>query len=144
MAVDEKPLEPFLVLAGVRLTDCGPERATVVQASVPELENHVGVRHASALHAAGYAAARALSEAAVAAAGNDTDLRLKRSEIAYKAMGLGDLETVAEPADESWQAALARLGEGDQALLRCNAVTRNDRDQVVAELTLEWTAARAA
>lgn len=118
---------------------CGPERATVVQPPAPELENHVGVRHASALHAAGYAAARALAEAAV---GSHARLRLKRSEIAYKAMGLGRLETVAEPADEGWEAAIERLGDGDgKSVLRCGATTRDERDQVVAELSIEWIAA---
>jgi hypothetical protein len=142
MGVGEKRLEPFLRSAGVRLTDCGPDRATVVQPSLPELENHVGVRHASALHAAGYAAARALSEAAAATAARPARLRLKQSAIAYKAMGLGELETIAEP-DEDWAAAIADLGGGEPAVLRCNATTRNERDQVVAELQLEWIATPA-
>jgi len=121
MGVSENGLEPFLRMAGVQLGSCGPDRATVVQPPVPELENHVGVRHASALHAAGYAAARALAEAAIAAAGSSARLRLKQSEIAYKAMGLGSLETVAEPADEEWEAAIAGLDCGDSVVLRCSA-----------------------
>ncbi|HEX2393414.1 MAG TPA: DUF4442 domain-containing protein [Solirubrobacterales bacterium] len=134
-------IEPFLAMAGVRVSACGPERAIVTQPATAELENHVAVRHASALNAAGYAAARALAGAAVAASGSDAELRLRHSEIAYKAMGLGELATVAEPADEGWEAAIEQLRGGEVVALRCVVITRNEQGQVVAELSVEWAAA---
>jgi Domain of unknown function (DUF4442) len=134
--------EPFLAMAGVRMADCDSDRAVVIQPPVPELENHVGVRHASALHAAGYAAGLALAEAAVAGLDRDVRLRLQGSEIAYKAMGLGELETVAEPAG-GWGAQLEQLRAGSPVELACTATTTNAEGKAVAELTLTWLAALA-
>jgi Domain of unknown function (DUF4442) len=131
-------IEPFLVMAGVRVSACSLERAIVTQPATAELENHVAVRHASALYAAGYAAARALAVAAIAAAGTDAKLRLRQSEIAYKSMGVGELETVSEPAGEGWEAAIEQLRGGDPVALRCAVTTRNEQGQVVAELSVEW------
>ena len=136
--------EPFLATAGVRMADCDSDRAVVVQPPVPELENHVGVRHASALHAAGYAAGLGLVEAAVAGLEVDVELRLGASEIAYKAMGLGELETVAEPTGGGWETQLDQLRAGSPVELACTATTTNAEGKAVAELTLTWLAAPAA
>jgi hypothetical protein len=135
--------EPFLVTAGVRMADCDSDRAVVLQPLVPELENHVGVRHASALHAAGYAAGLALVEAAVAELDGSVELRLQGSEIAYKAMGLGELETVAEPSAGGWETQLEQLRAGSSVELACTATTTNAEGKAVAELTLSWIATPA-
>jgi hypothetical protein len=133
--------EPFLVTSGVKPAACGPERATVMQPASPTLDNHVGVRHASALHAAGYAAARALAAAAVATVDADAELSLQSSEISYKSMGLGALETIAEPAGDDWGAKIEQLRRGDPVALRCAVTTRNEQGRNVAELTVDWLAA---
>jgi len=143
MGTGATDMEPFLASAGVRMADCDSGRAVVLQPPVPELENHVGVRHASALHAAGYAAGQALVEAAVAELEEDVELRLQGSEIAYKAMGLGELETVAEPAGGGWEGELEQLRAGSSVELTCTAATTNAEGKAVAELTLTWLAAPA-
>lgn len=135
--------EPFLATAGVRMADCDSARAVVLQPPVPELENHVGVRHASALHAAGYAAGLALVKTAVAALEGDVQLRLQGSEIAYRAMGLGELVTVAEPAAGGWHSQLRQLRAGRPVELACTATTTNAEGKAVAELTLTWLASPA-
>jgi hypothetical protein len=135
--------EPFLTAAGVQVAECEGDRTVVLQAPLSELENHVGVRHASALHTAGYAAGLALVEAAVAGLGIEADLRLQSSEIAYKAMGLGELETVARPGGEGWEGELERLCSGAGVELVCTATTTNAESKAVAELTLTWLASPA-
>jgi hypothetical protein len=126
--------DPFIAAAGCELVAAGPDRAVVEQAALAELDNHVGVRHASALHAAGYEASRALVAAALAAAGKAQEMRLVTSEIAYTAVGLGPLQTVAEPDGPGWD-DLSRDGEAE---LPCAVTTRDEAGKTVAELTVTW------
>jgi hypothetical protein len=128
------PADPFVAATGVRLRSAGPRRAVVEQAALPELDNHVGVRHASALHAAGYAASRALVAAALAERGEGATARLAGTEIAYTAVGIGPLQTVAEPTGTSWEELLG----ADEAELACAVTTRDKSGKAVAELTAIW------
>ncbi len=133
MARHALPADPFLAASGCEVVAAGPNRAVVEQAALAELDNHVGVRHASALHAAGYAASRALV-AALEAHGGAPAMRLVRTEIAYTAVGLGPLQTVAEPADPGW----GDLGGDGEAELPCTVTTRDEAGKKVAELTITW------
>jgi hypothetical protein len=67
----------------------------VEQPDEPELGNHVGIRHASALHAAAYGAGRAL----VLESAGDREVELASAEIAYVNVAMGPLRFVAEPRE---------------------------------------------
>jgi len=133
----------FVEASAVELTECRADRVVAAQQPLPELENHVGVRHASALHAAGFAASRALIETALAGCG-PLALRLLDSEIAYQAMGQGPLLTVAEPAGEEWGAAAGRLRAGEPVELTCAVRTDDEAGRRVVSLQLRWAVGPAA
>jgi acyl-coenzyme A thioesterase PaaI-like protein len=133
------PADPFVAATGSRVLAADPNRAVVEQPGLAELENHVGVRHASALHAAAYEASRALVAAALEARGGGT-MRLAATEIAYLAVGTGTLRSVAEPAGASWAELLA----ADEAELACAVATQDEAGKTVAELTAVWAVAREA
>jgi Domain of unknown function (DUF4442) len=131
--------EPFVAATGSHLVAASAERAVVEQPALAELDNHVGVRHASALHAAGYEASRALVVAALERRGGAAAMRLVATEIAYTAVGIGPLKTVAEPSGASW----ADLLREEQAELACAVTTRDETGKTVAELTVIWAVAGA-
>lgn len=126
--------DSFAAAAGCEVVAAGPQEAVVEQAALAELDNHVGVRHASALHAAGYAASRALVAAALAQVGGAPAVRLARTEIAYTAVGIGPLRTVAEPSGAAWDDLLSE----SEAELACAVTTRDEAGKAVAELTVIW------
>jgi hypothetical protein len=78
----------------MRVTERGPDRAVVVQDDRPELANHVGVRHASAVYLAGLEASR---ELATAIAGDGVTVELAESDIRYGSVPSGTIAYTAEP-----------------------------------------------
>jgi hypothetical protein len=130
--------DPFLGGAHVRLVEIGPERAVAEQEAAPELDNHVGVRHASALHAAGYAASRALVTEALGAEPGAHGVRLAGSEISYVAMGLGPLTSTAARAGDGWDDLRAGLASGVAVELASTVTTVDGAGKAVAKLELSW------
>lgn len=131
--------EPFVSYARATVTEARPARVVVEQPAAPELDNHVGVRHASALHSAGYEASRAL---VAAAAGGiwEGQIRLEQSEIEYVAVGLGKLTTCAEPTGDGWDRLSTEPAEALARLtLTASVTTTNEEGKVVARLELSWT-----
>src|SRR5213080_1835085 len=102
MAADLATTDPYAEHVLSRLVEAGPERAVVEQPPDPEVDNHVKVRHASALYAAAYEAARRLVLAALGERAASADVRLADSEIAYKQVGLGVITSTAVPDGPGW------------------------------------------
>lgn len=124
--------DPFVDDLDTRVVEVSAQRAVVEQPALPHLGNHVGVRHASALHAAANEACRAL----VLAAAKDHDVSLLDSEIAFTQIGLGLITTVAEPSGPGWEAlAQPRSGEAE---LTTNSVSRNEQGRTVATFQARW------
>lgn len=122
-----------------RLIAAGPDRAVVEQPPDGALANHVGVRHASALWGAGFAASRALVLAALGDRAPDADMRLAESEITYERVGLGVITATAEPAGPAWARLPETLGPGAGVALRTEVISRGEDGKVVVRLALTWT-----
>jgi hypothetical protein len=94
------------------VTHATPVRAVAVQHASRDLDNHVGVRHASALFTAAYAAARALLDAALrdsAPPGSTSSDRSVRCEarmvnfdISYKGIPQYEIVSEAVPDGDGW------------------------------------------
>src|SRR5947209_19605713 len=90
------PHDTFVEYLETRVAESSPERVVVEQPDAPPLGNHVGVRHASALYAGAYEAARALVRATLGDAADSARVALIASDINYSRVGMGDLTVVAE------------------------------------------------
>jgi hypothetical protein len=97
------------------------------------------VRHASALYAAGYEAARALVVAALGDDAPSRELHLVESTIAYKRVGLGPLTFTAEPAGAEWESPAASVDGGTPASLATNVVGLDEDGKEVVSLSLLWS-----
>src|SRR5881392_3987667 len=97
MALDLIGNDAYAAYCRATVLEAGPERAAVEQPPEPEVDNHVKVRHASALYTAAYEAARQLVLAALGERAGSAEVRLADSEIRYTAVGLGLLKSTAEP-----------------------------------------------
>lgn len=139
MGYETEATEPFIAATSSHLVSSEPRRAVVEQPPLAELDNHVGVRHASALHAAGYEASRALVAAALAELDGTATMQLSSSEVAYTAVGIGALTTIAEPGGESWDELLCAA----EAELVCAVTTSNEEGKAVAQLNVTWVVSRA-
>lgn len=131
--------EPFVEYLSTRVVEAGPARAVVEQPAVRELDNHVGVRHASALHAAGYEASRALIAAALGPGAVFARAFLAGSDISYTAVGLGLLTTTAEPSGAGWDTLAIDLAAGSAVTLTSVVRTTDEEGKTVAKLEVSWT-----
>jgi acyl-coenzyme A thioesterase PaaI-like protein len=129
VAADLATKDPYSARTLCRVLEATATRAVVEQPMEPEIDNHVKVRHASALYAAAYEAARQLL---VAGLGDSVEVRLADSEIKYLAVGLGTLTSTAEPVGDGWE----KLGEGGEVE---SLVTTKDPDgKTVTTLSVRW------
>lgn len=133
MAARPTSEHPYAVHVAARLRDASPQRAAVEQADLAVLDNHVGIRHASALWAAAWAASDALVRAAL---DGRATAWLCASEIRYEQVPLGPISTVAQPAGGDWDAP-ARTG----AVLCATAISTNDQGRTVVALDTTWRVA---
>ena len=120
-----------------RVVETSAERAVVDQPDVPELGNHMGVRHAGALYAAAYEASRALVTAALGELADSVELFPWDSEIAYEAIAAGPVTSVAEPSGAGW-ADLAAGSPARSSELATEVTSRNAGDEIVLRLVLVW------
>lgn len=130
MTARTPPESPYAAHVGTRLLDASPQRAVVEQPALGELDNHVGIRHASALYAAAWAASHALVRAAL---GERASAWLDASEIRYEQVPLGPITTVAEPAGGDWDAPVREGAE-----LRATAISTNEHGKTVVALDTTW------
>lgn len=127
----------------VRPGEAGPDRVVVEQPADPEVDNHVRVRHASALYAAAYEAARRLVLAAVGERGDSVTVSLVDSEIAYTAVGLGVLTSAAEPRGEGWDSLAAALEAGEAVTLATSVASTDPDGKTVVTLDASFEVAPA-
>jgi hypothetical protein len=114
------------------VTHASPERAVSVQRASDDLDNHVEVRHASALFTAAYAAARALLDAALARSPTRYQATLAECDIAYKEIPQDELVSVAVPEGEGWSTL------GGTVSLACSVRSVNALQRRVATTTIVW------
>jgi acyl-coenzyme A thioesterase PaaI-like protein len=133
MAADLATTDPYSDHTLCRVLEATAARAVVEQPMEPEVDNHVKVRHASALYAAAYEAARQLVISALGDLADSVEVRLADSEIGYRAVGLGTLTSTAEPVGEAWET----LDEGETEL-DCLVTTTDPDGKTVTTLSVRW------
>jgi hypothetical protein len=121
------------------VTQATPAGAVSVQRASADLDNHVAVRHASALFTAAYAAARALLDAALSEAPVGYVATLADCDIAYKEIPQDELVSVAAPDGEEWSALGAR-----ELTLRSTVRSTNAQERTVATTSVVWHLREAA
>jgi acyl-coenzyme A thioesterase PaaI-like protein len=136
--VDLIPRERFGEHVHARLLAAGPERSVVVQPDDPELTNHIGVRHAGALYAGAYEAARSLVLASLGELAAGARLTVAESRIAYEAMGVGAVTSVAAARGEAWKTARQELASGLPVTLDSAVVSTGPGGETVVTLDLTW------
>ena len=127
--------------AMTRLVEATPERAVTEQPGALELDNHLGIRHASALYTTMYAASRALVLAALGGAGS---ARLADSVTTYPFIPLGPVTSVAEPEGKGWDSLAEEIAAGRDVELRTAVTATNEDGRTVATLAATWTAGPGA
>jgi acyl-coenzyme A thioesterase PaaI-like protein len=134
MAADLAITDPYSDHTLSRVLEATPAQAVVEQPMEPEVDNHVKVRHASALYAAAYEAARQLVIAALGDRAGSVEVRLADSEIKYAAVGLGTLTSRAEPQGDGWE----KLDSGGEVELESLVTTTDPDGKTVTTLSVTW------
>jgi hypothetical protein len=129
-----EPQDQFVEYLDTRVVESSPAKVVVEQPDSPPLGNHVGVRHASALYAGGYEAARALVRAALGESADTARVALIGTTIAYKRVGMGPLTFVAEPEGDGWDKAADGAGE-----LTVSVIGTDQQGKEVASMTARWS-----
>src|SRR3954465_13337980 len=132
MAADLTTSDPYSDHVLSRVAGATPARAVVEQPMEPEVDNHVKVRHASALYTAAYEAARQLVLAALGDRAASVEVRLADSEIKYSAGGLGLLTSTAESRGAGWDTLSEHLDAGRDAELESFVSTDDPGGKTVA------------
>jgi acyl-coenzyme A thioesterase PaaI-like protein len=134
--------DPFVELAGTTVVEADGQHAVARQEPAPELENHAQIRHAGALFAAGYAASRALVEAALGPRASELEARIADSETSFEGVVRGAVTAIAEPTGKDWGAALAQLDEGRDAELQTAVRLRSEAGTTTTTISLLWRVGR--
>ena len=134
--------DPFAELAGTIVVEADGQHAVARQEPAPELENHAQIRHAGALFAAGYAASRALIEAALGPRASGLEARIADSEASFEGVVRGVVTAFAEPAGNDWGAALAGLDEGRDAELRTAVRLSSESGTTTTTISVLWRVGR--
>lgn len=143
MAVETTARDPFVAYCETRIAEATPIRCVVEQPDAPPLTNHVGVRHASVLHAGGYEAARGLAQVALGDDAAAARLQLAETQIAYKHVAIGPTVFTAEPAGGDWDSIREKLAAGHSARLAAAVTGTDDNGKTVVSLTVVWSVAPA-
>jgi hypothetical protein len=141
--IDLRAPDAFPTHCHTEVTHATPARAVTVQRASRDLDNHVGVRHASALFTAAYAAARALLEAALDdAAVEDPSIPreawLVNFDISYREIPQDEIVSEALPHGEGWSSLPAALSAGHEVSLASAVRSTNAQDRVVATTAVLW------
>jgi acyl-coenzyme A thioesterase PaaI-like protein len=144
MAVDLTAAEPYSGHLRARVVEASPERAVVEQPADPEVDNHVKVRHASALYTAAHEASRQLLLATLGERAQSVRIGVADSEIAYRSVGLGVLTTTAERSGEGWDSLEADLDAGKSVQLENAVVATGEDGKPVITFEARWTVSPAA
>ena len=131
--------DPYAERAHSTLVEATPERAVVEQPGLRELDNHLGIRHASALYTCMYAAARGLVLAATAEIDGAGEARLEESTTAYPFVPVGLITNTATRSEEGWASAAATLADGKAARVGVEVDATNEDGRTVATLATTWS-----
>jgi hypothetical protein len=134
--------DPYSEHAQTRLVEATPDRAVTEQPGLRELDNHLAIRHASALYTTMYAASRALVLAAVGE--TPASARLAESVTTYPYVPVGLITSVAEPDGDGWESLTAELDAGRAVELAASVTASNDDGRTVATLAATWRVEPAA
>lgn len=129
--------DPFLEHIRADIIRADRRRAIVRQPAVATLNNHVAVRHASALYGATYAASRALALSALGEMEGAAHLTLVASEVAYSHLPLGAITSVAHPRGPGWADLASQVPIGGIEL-GVEVVSRNEDGKTVARVAATW------
>ncbi len=143
MTVDVKGQDRYGEYCRTRLVEVAHERVVAEQPADPEVDNHVKVRHASALYAAAYETARQLVLAALGDRADSVEVGLVDSEIAYSQVGLGVVTSTAERQGEGWESLAEALDAGRPAEVETSVVSTNEDGKAVVTLGARWSVAPA-
>ena len=102
--------DPYADRAQSTIAEASPERAVVEQPGLRELDNHLGIRHASALYTSMYAAARALVRAAVQDLPGAGEARIESSSTKYPFVPVGLITNTAERSGDGWDLLADAIG----------------------------------
>lgn len=138
------PHDPFVEHAETRLVELSPAHAVVEQPAATFLDNHVGVRHASALFTAGHEAARALVLGRLGDDAPGARAELVQSDVRYTNVGFGTVVSDAEPVGEEWETLAATIAAGQPVELLARVTGRNDAGKTVFTVDDRWSVAPAA
>ncbi|MCE7009255.1 DUF4442 domain-containing protein [Kibdelosporangium philippinense] len=133
-----KATVPWVRTAGIEFKEVASDRVVTVLPDNPVNHNHVGGAHA----AVAFGLAETASGAVVMASFSDQLARatplVKRSEIDYKKVAMGDLtaEAVLGRAPEE---IVAELDNGTRPEFPVHVTIRNAEDVTTAEVTVTWT-----
>src|SRR4051794_22166445 len=129
---------PFNQHLGLQVTELAVGRGVVVLPDDGPLRNHVGSQHASALYAAGDAAAGAAFVTAFVDHLEDVTPLAESSEITYKKIARGPITATAVLGSDPDElvAELAREGQVDFSI---DVSLVDEAGDVVAELTVRRT-----
>jgi acyl-coenzyme A thioesterase PaaI-like protein len=136
--------DPYAERAHSTIVEAGPERAVVEQPGLRELDNHLGIRHASALYTCMYAAARALMLASVAELDGAGEARIEESTTAYPFVPVGLITNVATRTGDGWESAASELAAGRAARVGVAVDSTNEDGRTVSTLETTWAIEPAA
>jgi acyl-coenzyme A thioesterase PaaI-like protein len=136
--------DPYAARAQSTIAEASPERAVVEQPGLRELDNHLGIRHASALYTSMYAAARALVHAALTDLPGAGQARLESSETKYPFVPVGLITNTAERSGDGWESAAEELAAGRTARVGVYVDATNEDDRTVSTLETVWAIQPAA
>jgi acyl-coenzyme A thioesterase PaaI-like protein len=128
---------PFNQHLGLTIEEVALGRGVVALPDDQQLRNHTGTHHASALFAAGQAAAGAAIAAAFVDQIRDLDVLPQESTITYNKVARGPiLATAVLGADP--EALLAELNGGGRVEFGVDVSLVDGAKDTVAELTVRW------
>jgi hypothetical protein len=130
--------DPFVDYAATVVREASPHLAVVEQPASRFLDNHVGVRHASALFTAAYEAARGLLAAALGGFADCASVHLVECEVEYVAVAMGAITTTAEPAGDGWSSLADDVVGPSCVDLDVAVVATNDKGRTVLRVTQRW------
>jgi Domain of unknown function (DUF4442) len=133
--------DPFAPSGSSNVLEADASHAVAEQRPAPELDNHIGARHAGALYAVGYAASRAMVVAALGQRSGPLGLRLIDSEVVYEKAATGAITAIAEPGSGDWEALLSRASRSEKTQLPTSVTLRNEDGQTVTTMSVLWQVA---
>jgi acyl-coenzyme A thioesterase PaaI-like protein len=132
---------PFNQHLGLEVTEVALGRGVVRLPDDPNLRNHTGTHHASALFALGQAAAGAAIAAAFVRELPELDLLPQGSEITYKKVSRGPIVATGHLGADPGALLAALEGEG-RVEFAVDVAEADGAGDTVAEMTVNWLVRR--